>query len=129
MAIPALKELKRVWPEVRRVVVAPSGIINLLKSPELAEEWIAVDEKDISLSEHLVKNAPEYLCRYEWGIEFFEGKEGLKKVMDDSLTASETIYSYVDFETIAKHIPDINKQYRKRIRRNVGICRRRRTNT
>jgi sugar-specific transcriptional regulator TrmB len=47
------------------------------------------------------------------GIEFFEGLDGLKKVMNDSLEATEVIYSYTDFETIAKHIPDINQHYRK----------------
>ncbi len=45
------------------------------------------------------------------GVRFFEGKEGIKAVLDDSLIAHTEIYSYADIESIQKYIPDINKEY------------------
>ncbi|EKE21082.1 MAG: hypothetical protein ACD_7C00362G0010 [uncultured bacterium] len=48
------------------------------------------------------------------GIEFYEGIEGVKKILSDSLTARETIYSYADFEAIEKNISQVNAQYRKK---------------
>lgn len=55
------------------------------------------------------------------GIRFFEGKDGLKKVLADTLTARETIYSYVDMEAIDKYIPGINRDYvKKREKLNIN---------
>jgi len=55
------------------------------------------------------------------GVQFFEGLEGIKKVLDDSLTSTETIYAYSDLAAIAGHIPDINKAYvAERMRRNIN---------
>lgn len=45
------------------------------------------------------------------GVQFYEGKEGIKKVADDSLTSKTEILSYLDNEAINKYIPDINKEY------------------
>src|SRR3989344_5423280 len=54
------------------------------------------------------------------GVQFFEGLEGIKKVLDDSLTAKTEIYSYADLESIEKYISDINKKYvRDRERLNI----------
>jgi len=49
------------------------------------------------------------------GVRFFEGIEGVKKVLEDSLIVKEIIYSYADLEAVVKHIDKINKDYvRKR---------------
>lgn len=48
------------------------------------------------------------------GIIFYEGREGIKKVLDDSLTSKTEICSYADIESIAKYIDDVNKQYVKK---------------
>ena len=54
------------------------------------------------------------------GVRFFEGLEGIKEVLDDSLTAKTEIYSYADLESIEKYISDINKKYvRDRERLNI----------
>lgn len=45
------------------------------------------------------------------GIQFFEGRDGVKKVADDSLTSKTEILSYLDNEAINKYIPDINQEY------------------
>lgn len=44
-------------------------------------------------------------------VRYYEGREGVKEVLEDSLTATDTIYSYADLDAIAKYIPDINKRY------------------
>ncbi len=54
------------------------------------------------------------------GIQFFEGREGIKEVLYDSLSAKSEIRAYIDNESIRKHIPDINAEYVKaRAERNV----------
>ena len=45
------------------------------------------------------------------GVRFFEGVDGIREVLDDSLTATTEIYSYADLESIEKYISDINKKY------------------
>lgn len=45
------------------------------------------------------------------GIRFYEGLDGIKEVLEDTLTAKEIIYSYADLDMVEKHIPDINKEY------------------
>lgn len=45
------------------------------------------------------------------GIQFFEGEEGVKRVLDDSLTSKTEIYSYADIEAIIKYIEKINDRY------------------
>ena len=44
-------------------------------------------------------------------VQFFEGKDGVKKVMEDSLYSTEEILSYADITSIQKYIPEINKWY------------------
>lgn len=45
------------------------------------------------------------------GVQIYEGVEGAKKVLDDSLQADTEIYSYIDSEAVNKLYPDMNKQY------------------
>lgn len=49
------------------------------------------------------------------GVKFYEGLDGIKKVLEDSLTAKSIIYSYADLEAVVKYIDKINRSYvRKR---------------
>jgi len=54
------------------------------------------------------------------GVRFYEGLDGMKKVLDDSLTSEEVIYSYVDAEAVMKYIKDINQKYAAK-RERLGI--------
>lgn len=47
-------------------------------------------------------------------VQFFEGIDGMKKVLEDSLSAQTEIYSYADIEAIQKYIPDVNADYVKK---------------
>ncbi len=44
-------------------------------------------------------------------VQFHEGPEGMKKVLEDSLTAESEIYSYSDVISVQKYIPDLNTEY------------------
>ena len=44
-------------------------------------------------------------------VQFFEGLEGVKKVLEDSLYSREEILSYADITSIQKYIPKINEWY------------------
>lgn len=46
-------------------------------------------------------------------VQFFEGIEGIKKVLEDTLMvpSGTEIYTYADIEAITKYIPEINKVY------------------
>ena len=44
-------------------------------------------------------------------VQFYEGPEGMKKVLEDSLSAESEIFAYADVISIEKYIPDINKDY------------------
>ena len=46
-------------------------------------------------------------------VTFYEWEEGIKKILDDSLTAKETIDTIADVESIINKIPEINKKYIK----------------
>jgi sugar-specific transcriptional regulator TrmB len=45
------------------------------------------------------------------GVLFYEGLDGVSKVLDDSLESKTEILSYVDIEAIVKNIDSINKAY------------------
>lgn len=61
------------------------------------------------------------------GIRFFEGKEGIREVMNDALTSKTEIYSYVDIDAVEKEIPDISREFAKRrqklglMKKNIGV--------
>lgn len=44
-------------------------------------------------------------------VQFFEGLDGIKKVLEDSLYSREEILSYADITSIQKYIPKINEWY------------------
>lgn len=48
------------------------------------------------------------------GIEFYEGVEGVKKVINDNLTSKTIVYTYADMEEVNKYIKDINAAYAKK---------------
>lgn len=48
------------------------------------------------------------------GIRFFEGKEGIKQVAFDSLSAKTEILTYLDSEAVDKYISKINAEYVKK---------------
>lgn len=67
------------------------------------------DEKlDIELSS-LIAKYQEGQVRP--GVRFFEGKDGMREVLQDTLTSGTEILSIVDTEAVNKHAHDINESY------------------
>jgi HTH-type transcriptional regulator, sugar sensing transcriptional regulator len=56
-------------------------------------------------------------------VQFFEGVEGLKKALADSLTTKQMICAYSDIEAIVKYFDEINRDYVKK-RDALGIKKR-----
>ena len=54
------------------------------------------------------------------GVRFYEGIDGMKKVLEDSLAAKETIYAYVDATAVVKYIKEVNDEYAKK-REKLGV--------
>ena len=54
------------------------------------------------------------------GVRFYEGLEGIKQVLDDSLTSKTEIYSYVDIAAVEKFMPDLSREFAKS-RQRLGI--------
>ncbi|MBP9751834.1 MAG: hypothetical protein KBD19_03175 [Candidatus Moranbacteria bacterium] len=54
------------------------------------------------------------------GIQVFEGKDGVEKVLNDSLSSKTIIYTYADIESVVKNIDAINRRYAAR-RDKLGI--------
>lgn len=48
------------------------------------------------------------------GIRLYEGEEGLWKVLTDTLTAKEIIYTFSDVEAVVKYMDKINQNYVKK---------------
>lgn len=69
---------------------------------KIRNEFIAVSGKLSSLF-NLAYGKP--------GVQFYEGKDGIWEVLNDSLTAQSEILTYADLEAINKYIPDLNAEY------------------
>ncbi len=54
------------------------------------------------------------------GVRFYEGEEGVREVLFDSLNAQEIIYTYADIETVDGYVGDINDEY-VRLRLKKGL--------
>lgn len=90
------------------------------ESPDKLEEYISVQlkqkEKDLKQAEtilipqlksiHAVKNRPKVM--------FYEGKEGLQRVYEDTLSSTEEIRAYASVEDIQPTLPHYFPLYYKR---------------
>jgi len=99
--------------------------------PSLLLSNIERKEKEIALTkEALTSSLGAFSSKYNLiagkpNVQFFEGKEGIIKVLNDTLTISKgsEICAYGDLESIMKYIPDINEEYSNR-REKLGIKKR-----
>jgi sugar-specific transcriptional regulator TrmB len=48
------------------------------------------------------------------GVLFYEGEDGIKKTLEDSLSSKTEIYTYADMETVVKYADKINRDYVKK---------------
>jgi sugar-specific transcriptional regulator TrmB len=82
-----------------------SNIERKEKEIALTKEMLASSLGSLSSKYNLITGKPN--------VQFFEGLEGVKKVLEDTLLIpKETeIYTYTDIEAIIKYIPKINEEY------------------
>lgn len=85
------------------------------KLQELAEESRKKAERAADALKSLLPelNSLHNLATGKPGVRFFEGTEGIREVLNDSLSSKTEIRAYIDNESIRKYIPDLNKQYVK----------------
>lgn len=83
---------------------------------ELVESRTKALQEAESVLEGLLPNlTSEYnLLSGTPGVLVYEGKEGIEKVLEDSLTSRTEILSYADIDAIARYIPQENKAYAKK---------------
>lgn len=89
------------------------------ETPDKLEDLVAASEKKLVQSKSQLQTNLEalkslfLLSQERPAIRFFEGKEGVEKVVRDSLTSRTEILSYLDPEAIDKYIGDLNLEYKK----------------
>ena len=84
------------------------GVLRKLTETK-AEE---VKNAQVSLESVMGKMVSDYnLVTGKPNVQFFEGLDGVRRVLDDSLSATGEIYSYADIESIEKYIHDVNEKY------------------
>lgn len=97
--------------------------------PEKLREYLENKKSQLDKVERTLNaNLPSFVSDFNLisgkpGVRFFEGIEGIKKVIKDSLTAKNVIYSYTDIEAIVKYADKINMEYVKK-RDALGIKKR-----
>lgn len=85
--------------------------------PAILQERVEAQAKSAERAAIALKSAlPDLSSAYNLatgrpGIRFYEGLDGIREVLEDTLTAKETIYTYADLEMIEKYISDINRDY------------------
>ncbi len=85
-------------------------------SPNQLIEMMEQKEKSFLLSKEIIKSSVGNLSsKYNLitgkpNVQFFEGKEGIEKVLRDSLTSQTEILTFADNEAMNKYYPELNKE-------------------
>lgn len=85
--------------------------------PSLLLSNIERKEKEIALSrEMLISSLGSLSSKFNLitgkpNVQFFEGKDGVERVLNDTLSSKDEILTYVDMEIVEKYFKDINDKY------------------
>ena len=85
------------------------------KSFALAKEAVSFSLGALSSKFNLLSGKPN--------VQFYEGKEGVEKVLEDTLNSKDEVLTYVDMEIVEKYFKDINDKYVTK-REKLGIKKR-----
>jgi sugar-specific transcriptional regulator TrmB len=93
-------------------VFAPEHPSHLSEMMERKEKLLALAKETVSFSLGALSSKFNLLSGKP-NVQFYEGKDGIKKVLEDTLMvpSGTEIYTYADIEAITKYIPEINKDY------------------
>lgn len=94
----------------------PSRLSEIMERKErslaLAKETIMFSLGNLSSKFNLLSGKPN--------VQFFEGKEGVEKILEDTLSTTDEILTYVDMEIVEKYFKDINDRYvEKRTKKDI----------
>lgn len=85
----------------------PSLLLSNMERKEkelaLTKEMLATSLGSLSSKFNLIAGKPN--------MQFFEGKEGVEKVLEDTLNTKDEVLTYVDMEIVEKHFKEINDKY------------------
>lgn len=85
----------------------PSRLTEIMEQKEksltLAKETVSLALGILSSKFNLLSGKPN--------VQFYEGKEGIEKVLEDTLNSKDEILTYADVEIIEKYFKDINEKY------------------
>jgi sugar-specific transcriptional regulator TrmB len=100
----------------RRGKVAIFQALHPSSLERLFEEKIKEDKKS---HQEFIVALPDFVSQYNLslnkpGVRFYEGLEGVKRVIDDNLKSKNVVYTYADMEEVDKYIKEINAQYAKK---------------
>ncbi len=104
-----LVSTKRVGKKTIYVAAPPERLYVIAQEQEL----------EIQRRKNLVGNVMDDLrvlyriAHHQSGVRFFEGKKGFYEALYETFRATETVRTYVDFDAVAKYVPDINERYEK----------------
>ncbi len=88
--------------------------------PSLLLANIERKEREIALNKEILQSSIGSLAsKYNLiigkpNIQFFEGEEGIKKVLEDTLNTTDEVLTYLDIEIVEKHFKTINDEYVKK---------------
>lgn len=96
--------------EGRVAYYAPVHPNRLFALFEQKKQDLALLEQDMKVAVQSLSGSYS-LGQHRPGVRYFEGVEGIKEILEDSLTSREEIYTYADIEAIVTYIDDINTEY------------------
>ncbi|MCD8494802.1 MAG: hypothetical protein LRY41_02315 [Candidatus Pacebacteria bacterium] len=81
-------------------------------SSVLEKQKRTLAKAEIELQRDLGKMASDFnLATGKPNVQFFEGLEGVEKMLHDSLTTTQEIYTYADFDAVQQYFGDLNARY------------------
>lgn len=110
--------------------IAKNGL-TLFKAehPSRLEKILASKEKDLSKTkEEFLNSLPDFISAYNLisnkpGVKFYEGEEGIKKVLEDTLlnNPDKKLYTFSDVASYATYLSDWNTNYYAPKRKKLAV--------
>ncbi len=100
-----------------------------LGHPSYLEKFFDQKEQEIKKDRKLfISYLPDMISAYNLlnnkpGIKYYEGKDGIKKILWDSLNSKTEIYTISDTKSVRKNLKELNEEYIKK-RKQKGIKKR-----
>ena len=100
--------------------------LNIKKVFEEKEKNLENQKKELEKDKEILERSlPDLISAYNLsyhkpGVRYYEGVDGIKEVLFDTLNSKTEIYTFVDVESVEKNLKEINAEYAKK-RERLGI--------